>query len=148
MAEFSNDARQIINPGASAVFNVTVEPCRYDLVRHREGAGNFLLSGYVSPSPCGCRRSAKYTIKFGANIAVPEGETVGPISVSISLDGANVPATEMIVTPAAVEEFFNVGRAASIGVWNGCCETVTITNTSTIPIAMANANIVIKRDVR
>ncbi len=145
MAEFSNDARQIINPGASAVFTVTVEPCRYGLVRHRAGAGNFLLSGYVSPTACRCVKSAKYFVDFGANIAVPEGQTVGPISVAISLDGANVPATEMIVTPAAVEDFFNVSRAANIDVWRGCCETVTITNTSTIPIAMTNANIVITR---
>lgn len=146
MAEFSNDARQIINPGASAVFTVTVEPCRYGLVRHREGAGNFLLSGYVSPTACGCRRSAKYFVDFGANIAVPEGQTVGPISVAVSLDGAIVPATQMTVTPAAVEEFFNVSRAANIDVWRGCCETVTVVNTSTIPIAMTNANIVITRD--
>lgn len=146
MAEFTNDARQVINPGASAVFNVTVEPCRYGFVRHRNGAGNFLLSGYVSPTACGCRRTANYFVDFGANIAVPTGETVGPISVAITLDGANVPATEMIVTPAAVEEFFNVSRAANIGVWKGCCETVTITNTSTIPIAMTNANIVIERE--
>lgn len=145
MAEFSNDARQIINPGASAVFSTTVEPCRYGLVRHREGAGNFLLSGWLPSTACGCKKAANYFIDFGANIAVPEGETVGPISVAISLDSAEVPATEMIVTPAAVEQFFNVSRAASIGVWRGCCETVTITNTSTIPIAMTNANIVIKR---
>ena len=145
MAEFSKDARQVINPGASAVFNVTVEPCRYGFVRHREGAGNFLLSGYVSPTACRCKKTANYFVDFGANIAVPENETVGPISVAITLDGANVPATEMIVTPAAVEEFFNVSRAANVEVWRGCCETVTITNTSTIPIAMTNANIVIQR---
>ena len=82
---------------------------------------------------------------FAANIAVPTGETVGEISVSLSLDGAALPASTMIVTPAAVEEFFNVSRAMTVPVFSNCCQTLTVTNTSTIPIAMTNANIVIDR---
>lgn len=146
MAEFSAIADQIINPGESAVFTETVEPCKRGFVKHREGSGNFLLSGWVPTKPCGCAsKSADYFVVFGANIAVPAGETVGEISVAISLDGTVLPATKMIVTPAAVEEFFNVSRAANIGIWRGCCETVTITNTSTVPIRMQNANIVLNR---
>lgn len=146
MAEFSANAVQIVNPGESIVFTETVEPCRRGFVKHREGDGNFLLSGWVPVQPCGCsKKSADYFVDFGANIAVPTGETVGEISVAISLNGSVLPATRMIVTPAAVEEFFNVSRATNIGIWRGCCETVTITNTSTIPIAVQNANIVFSR---
>lgn len=146
MAEFSANAVQIVNPGESIIFTETVEPCRRGFVKHREGSGNFLLSGWVPVKPCGCvSKSAEYFVDFGANIAVPTGQTVGEISVAISLDGSVLPATRMIVTPAAVEEYFNVSRATNIGIWRGCCETVTITNTSTIPISVQNANIVFTR---
>ena len=37
----------------------------------------------------------------------------------------------MIVTPAAVEEFFNVFSAIFIDVPRGCCVTVSVQNTST-----------------
>jgi hypothetical protein len=84
-------------------------------------------------------------VDFGANIAVPTGETVGEISVAIVIDGSTIPATTMTVTPAAVEEFFNVSRATNVQVWRGCCETVAIRNTSDIPILVQNANILFSR---
>lgn len=84
-------------------------------------------------------------VDFGANIAIPEGGTVEEISVAIAIDGATVPATEMKVTPAAVNEYFNVSRAKNVGVWRGCCETVSIRNLSTQPILVQNANIIFSR---
>jgi hypothetical protein len=48
-----------------------------------------------------CR--ARFKVTFGGNIAIPTGGTVGPISLAIAIDGEAVPATTMIVTPAAVE---------------------------------------------
>lgn len=51
----------------------------------------------------------------------------------------------MIVTPAAVNEYFNVSRAINVDVWRGCCETFTIRNTSSQPIQVQNANIIISR---
>lgn len=150
MAEYSNNAVQIVNPGESVVFTETPVECTRGFVRHRDGSGSFLLSGWVPNKGCNCRccnrnSSANYLIDFGANIAVPTGETVGPISLAIVIDGATVPATNMIVTPAAVEEYFNVSRAANVQIWNGCCETVSIRNTSDIPIAVQNANVLFSR---
>lgn len=147
MAEYSANAVQTVNPGEVVVFTNAVEPCNRGFIRFREGSGNFLLSGWVPTCPkCGMRkRTANYFVDFGANIAVPTGEAVGEISVAITLDGSTLPATQMTVTPAAVEEFFNVSRAANVNVWSGCCETVTIRNTSNIPILVQNANIVITR---
>lgn len=146
MAEYTANAVQIINPGESAVFTDTPVPCRRGFIRHREGSGNFLLSGWTPTRPCGCcNKSAEYFVDFGANISIPEGGTVGPISVAISLDGSTLPATSMIVTPAAVNEYFNVSRATGVSIWRGCCETITIRNTSDQPIQMQNANIVFSR---
>lgn len=147
MAEYSANAIQVVNPGESVVFTTTVVPCTRGFVRHREDTGNFLLSGWV-PNRCGCRNtnnSANYFVDFGANISIPTGGTVEEISVAIMLDGNTVPSTSMIVTPAAVDDYFNVSRAATIPVWSGCCETVSIRNTSEQPIQVQNANIVITR---
>lgn len=148
MAEFQSILEQTVNPGETVVFTETPVPCNRGFVRHREGSGNFLLSGYV-PSTCGCgcgrNKSANYLVDFGANIAIPTGGTVESIQLSVSVDGSTVPASTMIVTPAALNEYFNVSRAINVDVWRGCCETVAIRNTSDQPILVQNANILITR---
>lgn len=148
LCEFSNNDVQTINPGESAMFSVTEVPCYRGFVRHREGTGNFLLSGYVYNKP-GCRccsqNTANYMVEFGANIAVPTTGTVGPISVGITIDGATIPSSQMIATPAAVEEYQNVSVAKIVDVFKGCCQTVTVRNLGDQPILMQNANIVISR---
>lgn len=142
MAVFSADTVQTINPGEDATFSTVVEPCTRGFVRHRNQTGSFLLSGAVA---CRCKRTADYIVDFGANIAIAEGGTVEPISVGITLDGSTIPASEMIVTPAAVNEYFNVARQIDADVWAGCCETITVRNLSSQPISMQNATISINR---
>ena len=141
MAEYSANAVQTVNPGETIVFTENPVPCNRGFVRHRDGTGNFLLSGARSTC-CPYKQSANYFVDFGANIAVPTGETVGAISVAFTVDGATVSATQMEVTPAAVEEYFNVSRAANVQIWAGCCESFAIRNTSAIPILVENANVV------
>lgn len=149
MAEYSFNAVQTVNPGESIVFTEAPVPCTRGLVRHRDGSGNFLLSGFVpnNGSRCCCNRnkSANYLVDFGANIAVATGATVGPISVAIAIDGSVIPASTMTVTPAAVEEYFNVSRAINADIWRGCCESLTVVNNSTVPILVQNANIIFSR---
>lgn len=143
MAEYSANAVQTVNPGESIVFTESPVPCTRGLIRHRDETGNFLLSGGPAYCTCGRRRSnSKYLVDFGANIAIPTGGTVEPISVAITIDGATIPASDMIITPAAVEEFGNVSRAINAQIWAGCCETVTIRNTSSQPILVQNANVI------
>lgn len=146
MAEYSASAIQTVNPGESIVFTDTPVPCKRGLVRHRDGSGSFLLSGWVPRRSCGCRAdAANYLVDFGANISVPTGGTVGAISVAVAIDGNTIPTTEMIVTPAAVDEYFNVSRAANVDIWRGCCETVSVRNTSDQPIQVQDANIIFAR---
>jgi len=156
MAEYSANAIQIVNTGESIVFTETPVPCLRGLVRHRDDTGSFLLSGYVpygwynGCACCNCsNNSANYLVDFGANISIPTGGTVGPISVAITIDGTTVNSSTMIVTPAAVDEYFNVSRAINVPIWRGCCETVTVRNTSDQPIQVQNANIIFSRpDIR
>lgn len=143
MAEYSANSMQTVAPGEVIVFTASSSPCRRGFVRHRDETGNFILSGWCPY--CSYRNQAEYLVDFGANIAIPEGGTVGPISVAIAVDGATMPESTMIVTPAAAEEFFNVSRAINVDIFRGCCETVTVRNTSSQPISVQNANIIFSR---
>ena len=94
MAEWSNNAVQEINPGETIIFTENPVPCRKGLVRHRDDTGTFLLSGL-----CGyCEKAANYLVDFGANIAIAEGGTVGDISVALTIDGATIPASTMMIS--------------------------------------------------
>lgn len=141
MAIYSADAVQTVNPGESVIFTSTVNPCRRGFVRHRNETGSFLLSGM---SNCRCK-DPQYVVDFGANIAIATGGTPGAISLGIAIDESTVPASEMIVTPAAVEEYFNVSREVGIDIWCNCCETVSVRNLSDQPILVQNATIDIVR---
>ncbi len=151
MAEWSNNAVQTVNPGESVVFTNNPVPCTRGLVRHRDDTGNFLLSGWTPNNNCRCccnrNNSAVYLVDFGANIAVPSDPagTVEAISLAITIDGATIPSSQMIVTPAAVGEYFNVSAAVNAQIWRGCCETVSIRNTSSQPILVQNANVIFSR---
>lgn len=148
MAEWSNNNQQVVNPSETVIFTENPVPCRRGLIRHRDDTGNFLLVGFV-PRQFGCRcnrqQSANYLVDFGANIAIPTSGTVGAISLAITIDGATLPASTMTVTPAAVEEFFNVSRAINASIFAGCCESLSVRNTSSQPILVQNANIIISR---
>ena len=146
MAEYSANAVQTVAPASTVVFTDTPVPCTRGLVRHRDDTGSFLLRGYVVRSSCGCcPESAVYMAEFGANIAIPTGGTVEPISLALAIDGSVIPSSTMIVTPAAVEEYFNVSVAVNAQIWRGCCETLSVVNTSSQDILVQNANIVISR---
>ena len=108
-------------------------------ITHRDGSGLINLRGLTNQ----CR--ARYRVSFGGNIAVPTGQTVGPISLAIAIDGEAIPATTMIETPAAVEEFSNVYSSVFIDVPRGCCVSVSVRNISDIPVEVQNANLIAER---
>ena len=144
MAEWTSVTEQTVQPGGSIVFTSNPVPCTRGFVRHRDGDSDFLLSGWMPSGRCACcptGNAATYLVDFGANIAVPTGGTAEEISVAISLNGTPLPASIMSVTPAAVEEYFNVSRSTNVEIWNGCCQTVTIQNINDQPILVRNASV-------
>lgn len=150
MAEYSSNAIQTVAPGAAVVFTETGNCCRRGFIRHTEGSGTFTLSGWM-PYNGGCRcnqaNNATYTVYFSANIAVPTGGTTpATISLAISENGDTVPSTTMDYYATAVDAYGNVSVAKEVPVWNGCCATVSIRNTSAVPINVQNANVIIRRD--
>lgn len=154
MAEWTGVAVQTVAPGAAVVFTENPVPCTKGLIQHRDDSGSFLLSGKANGCQCAnqCRcpccninKNVQYMVDFGANIAVPTGEAVGPISLTYAVDGFPLNGTTMTVTPAAVGEFFNVSRATNVSIFKNCCQSFAIINTSAIPIQVQNANLLISR---
>ena len=142
MAEFTSNAVQTVASNQNVLFTETAVPCNKGYVIHREGAGIVTLRGIVNNS-CGC--FARYKIFFGGNIAIPANGTVGPISVALAIDGEPIPTSSAIVTPAAVEEYWNIAEALYVTVPKGCCYTIAVENTSDQDILMQNANIIVER---
>ena len=149
MAEYVYNQIQLVQPNQNVLLEGSI-PCNRGYVIHREGAGILTLRGVVNNS-CAC--FARYKVTFNANIAVPEDGTVGPIAIALAIDGEPVQTSRAIVTPAAVDEYFNVTSTAIITVPRGCCYTVSVENasfgaTSADPataINVQNANLTVAR---
>lgn len=124
---------QVVEPGQNVVFASSVPQFGARGVRRREGSGIVTIAG----SACGTQR----IVRFMGNMAVPAGGTAGEISAALTLDGEVLPASEMIVTPAAVEQFFSVAAQALFQV-GCCCDTVAVRNTSDQDITISGNLIV------
>lgn len=108
-------------------------------ITHRDDSGLVNLRGITGQ----CR--ARFKVTFGGNIAVPTGETAGPISLALAINGEAVQATTMIVTPTVVDAYFNVFSAIFVDVPKGCCVTISVQNTTGTPINVQNANLIVER---
>ena len=150
MAEFTYNPIQVVQPNQPVILNTSI-PCNKGYVYHRNESGVVTLRGIVNnPNAC----FARYQVTFNGNIAIPEGGTVGAISVSLAQDGEPLLTSKAIVTPAAVDNYFNVTSTAIITVPRGCCFNVSVENTSesatpgTTPapaINVQNANMTVAR---
>lgn len=151
-AEYSANALQTVAPNGSVIFTESPVPCNRGLINHREESGIFrLASPSVINGNCGFRRNcccmsfptANYEVAFHANIQIPTGGTVEPISLALVIDGETDPSSIMTITPAAVEEPGNVGADIIVAVPYICrCSSVSVRNISTQAIDVENANIV------
>lgn len=145
-AEYSANAAQVVPVNGSIIFTESPVPCNRGLVYHRDDTGLFRLANrFFRQNVMQCwRRNTRYEVAFHANIAVPEGETIPEdgISLALTIDGDVDPSSTMIFVPAAAEDFGNVGADIIVTVPCMCaCSSVSVRNTSTIPITVQNANI-------
>ena len=136
--EIIANALQTVEANQNVYFTDTVT-CGNCAITHRDDSGLVNLRGLTNQ----CR--ARYKVSFGGNIAIPTGGTVGPISLAIAIDGEPVGATTMTVTPAAVEQFWNIFSAVFVDVPRGCCSTITVKNISTEAVEVENANLIVER---
>ncbi len=138
--EIIANAVQTVPANQNVYFTDTVI-CGNQSISHRDDSGLVTLRGVTN-----CQNRARFMVTFGGNIAIPTGGTVEEISLAIALDGEPIQATTMIVTPAAVEQYFNVKSSVFIDIPRGCCSQISVTNTSTQPILVQNGNLIITRE--
>lgn len=138
MAEYTAVATQTVALNQNIL--LTEEPVGGNCsIIHREGSGLVTLRGITRQ----CR--ARFRVFFSGNIAIPTGGTVGPISLSIAANGEAVNSSEMIVTPAAVGEYFNVAGGIFLDVPAECCTQISVKNTSINSIDVKNVNLIVER---
>lgn len=138
MAEFSNSSIALVSAGQNVPLTETAvnsKPC----IVHRAGAGLVTLRGLTNQ----CR--ALYKVSYGGNIAIPTGGTVGAITAALAVNGEALNSAIATVTPAAVENYFNVYVSAQVSVPKGCCVTVAMKNTSAQAVNFANSNLTVER---
>lgn len=141
MAEFTSNPIQTVQPSQPVLLTTTIG-CSKRYVYHRPESGIVTLTSKVN-NPCAT--FARYQVTFNGNIAVPTGGTAGAISLALAIDGEPIPTSTAIVTPAAVDEYFNVTSTAIITVPVGCCYNVSVENTSDQAINVQNANLTVNR---
>lgn len=154
--EFSATGSQIVQPGASVIFTTNPVPCTRGLVYWRPGTGLIRLASPSIIAGCRCLQpwtccgmlQADYEVGFHGNLQIPEGGSAGDtISLAIAIDGAIDPDSSMQVTPAAAEEPFNVGTGIIATMpWICRCTSLTVVNTSTVPVEVLNPNLIIEYD--
>jgi hypothetical protein len=146
-AEYLANAVQSVALNAPIIFSASI-PCTRGCVYHEDETGVFILRG--NTNQC----FATYQITFNGNIAIPEGGTVTPIAIAITVNGEPRVTSRAIFTPAAVEDYGNVTSTAIIKVPRGCCFSVSVENvaasedTTVTPapiISVQNANLTIAR---
>lgn len=149
MAEYVYNPIQLVQPNQPVILDASI-PCNRGYVFHREGSGIVTLRGIVNNS---CANFARYQVTFNGNIAVPTNGTVGSVAVALAIDGEPILTSRAVVTPAAVDEYFNVTSTAIITVPKGCCLNVSVENVSfgataadtPTAINVQNANLVVSR---
>lgn len=118
MAEYVTTTDALVALNGTIPFSSVSIPCN---------TGNVvpLAVGVLNLRGGNTNRFARYQVRVQANVQIPEGGAVTPIAVGIALNGAVLPESVAIVTPAAAEEYWHINTEAIITVPCGCCVTVS-----------------------
>lgn len=130
-----NVAPQTVPVNQNVLFNV-------DRVRTKScKCGGWLShdlgSGLFSINQCGF-----YEIEYNANIS---SETVGAASLVLRRNGENIGGTNAIYTVADANALGNVKASTIIQVPCGGNATISLGNSSDLPLTVQDANIIIKK---
>ena len=136
MAEFTSTIQQVA-AGQNAVLDVDVIKSR--CVSHRTGSGLIC----VDNSGCDCK-PARYKVFVKANISIPTGGTVGPISLGIALNGEIVQSSIATVTPAATGDEFSVATEEIINAGK-CPVNIAVRNPNTQTIQVSELVVIVER---
>ena len=144
MAEYGWIDIQNLPNGRSASLNTFVK-CNRGLVFHQGQSSIVSLRGVTN---CNCPNAAAvYSVRFNANVAVAEGETVGPISVAITSSGEVLAQSVAISTPTAVGAYNHVSGEARVLVPKGDFVNVSFANVSADGLSIDVQNLTVAVDV-
>ena len=136
MAEFTSTIQQVA-AGQNAILDTDVIKSR--CVSHRTGSGLIC----VDNSGCDCK-PARYKVFVKANISIPTGGTVGPISLGIALNGEIVQSSIATVTPAATGDEFSVATEEIINAGK-CPVNIAVRNPNTETIQISDLVVIVER---
>lgn len=134
MIELINTLPQTVAVNGSVVFNTQTTRSCNAVERWRGGSGLITLT-----------KPGRYLVTFSGNIAVPTGGTVGEIALGIAQNGEILNGSVMRVTPAAVEEYFNVSKSIYVDVPCNCCETISVKDADGVAMLVDNPNLIAVR---
>lgn len=118
MARYITGTDQNVALNGNIPFNIVSIPCTKGIV-------DPVAPGAISLKGRTTNRFAQYRVSVQANIEVPEGGTVTPIALAITLNGTILQDSLAIFTPQAVNEYGFIHTESVIRVPCGCCVTVS-----------------------
>lgn len=118
MARYITTTDSLVALNGTIPFNVVSIPCN---------TGNVvpIVEGILNLKGNTPNKFARYEVTLQGNVQIPTGGAVTPIALGIALNGAVIPESVAIVTPAAVEDYWHVNTTVTITVPCGCCLTVS-----------------------
>lgn len=117
MAKYLTSTDQNVALNSTIPFDIVSIPCNKGCV--------IPIATGVLTLRSGAANQARYDVTLEANVAVPEGGAVTPLALAITLNGAPIPDSVAIVTPAAAEDVWHISTSTTITVPNGCCVSVS-----------------------
>lgn len=137
MAEFTAVATQTVAQNSNIIWTDTPVPGNCSIV-HREGSGLVTLRALPNGQ---CR--SRFKVTFGANLAAVTAASA--VSLAVAINGEPVSSSTMIVTPAAVGEYFNINSSVYLDIPTNCCSQISVENTSAQSVSVQNANLIVER---
>ena len=142
MAEYVTTADALVPLNGIIPFNRVSIPCN---------TGNVipLADGILNLRGKTCNQFARYNVRLQANVQIPTGGEVTPIALGIAVNGAVIPESIAIVTPAAVAEYWHINTERTITVPAGCCVTITgvyVDGTADDAAVVPTPNVNVRRD--
>ena len=118
MARYITTTDSLVALNGTIPFNVVSIPCN---------TGNVvpIVEGILNLKGNTPNKFARYEVTLQGNVQIPTGGAVTPIALGIALNGAVIPESAAIVTPAAVEDYWHINTTVTITVPCGCCLTVS-----------------------
>lgn len=118
MARYITTTDSLVALNGTIPFNSVSIPCN---------TGNVvpIVEGILNLKGNTPNKFARYEVTLQGNVQIPTGGEVTPIALGIALNGAVIPESVAIVTPAAVGDYWHINTTVTITVPCGCCLTVS-----------------------